>query len=49
MTISVAGNKTKLVENRAHSVRTGSLVFYNPKTDYKRSKEKQAWRKQLDF
>lgn len=45
--IKLEGSKLRLVENRSHTVRTGSVVFYNPKTDYKRAKEKRDWKKDI--
>lgn len=47
ISVKVTANKARLVENRSHTMRTGSVVFYNPKTDYKRAKEKSNWRKEI--
>lgn len=45
--VNVKSEKSKLVENRSHTVRTGSVTFYNPKTDYKRSAEKRRYIKDI--
>lgn len=48
MKIKIAGQKKGLVQNRAYTIRTGTISFYNPKTDYKRSAEKQRTRKEIN-